>query len=156
MTTDAGLLVMRELDEVPGLTEMASGMLAEARANKRRHDLAGLLRKSVYARLAGDEDVNDQEAFSRDPAVWAVIGRRALKRNAASSATVSRFETEILAAEDKSPAHGQQEGSACNGHFKSVCYPPLTSEATARDFSKRGITPCPGLACPAAASSPTG
>jgi hypothetical protein len=157
VTTDAGLLVIRELDEATGLTEMASGMLAEARANNRRHDLAGLPRQSVYARLAGYEDVNDQEALSRDPAMRAVIGRKALERNAASSATVARFETEILAAEDnlealaaingawvkramasteakkiildmdssESPVHGRQEGSAYNGHFKSVCYHPL-------------------------------
>jgi len=100
VTTDAGLLAVRELDEVLGLTDMATCMLSEARASNRRHDLAGLFRQSVYARLAGYEDVNDQEALSRDPAMRAVIGRRALEGNAASSATVSRFETEILASED--------------------------------------------------------
>jgi hypothetical protein len=157
VTTDAGLLVIRELDEVLGLTEMGADMLSEARANNRRHDLAGLLRQSVYARLAGYEDVNDQEALSRDPAMRAVIGRKALEANAASSATVARFETEILAAEDNlealslingawvaramhvtkakkvildmdssvSPVHGQQEGSAYNGHFLTRCYHPL-------------------------------
>ena len=66
VTTDAGLLAVRELDEVLGLTEMAAGMLAEGRANNRRHDLTGLFRQSIYARLAGYEDVNDQEgAFPR-------------------------------------------------------------------------------------------
>jgi hypothetical protein len=157
VTTDAGLLALRELDEVLGLTDMAAEMLSEARANNRRHDLAGLLRQSVYARLAGYEDANDQEALSRDPAMRAIIGRKALEANAASTATVARFETEILAAEgnlealdaingawvaramdsteskkvvldmdsSESPVHGQQEGSAYNGHFKSVCYHPL-------------------------------
>jgi hypothetical protein len=157
VTTDAGLLMVRELDEVLGLTDMAAEMLAEGRANNHRHDLTGLLRQSVYARLAGCEDVNDQEALSRDPAMRAVVGRKALERNAASTATMSRFETEILAAEDnlealasingawvkramasteakkiildmdssESPVHGRQEGSAYNGHFKSVCYHPL-------------------------------
>jgi hypothetical protein len=157
VTTDAGLLAVRELDEVLGLTDMATCMLSEARASNRRHDLAGLFRQSVYARLAGYEDVNDQEALSRDPAMRAVIGRRALEGNAASSATVSRFETEILASEDnlealaaindawvarairvtkgkkvildmdssESPVHGNQEGSAYNGHFCSRCYHPL-------------------------------
>jgi hypothetical protein len=157
VTTDAGLLAVRELDGVLGLTDIATCMLSEARANNRRHDLAGLFRQSIYARLAGYEDVNDQEALSRDPAMRAVVGRKALERNAASSATISRFETEILAAEDnlealaatngawvkramgvteegkvildmdssESPVHGKQEGSAYNGHFKSVCYHPL-------------------------------
>jgi hypothetical protein len=59
--------------------------------------LAGLFRQPVYAGLAGYEDVNDHEALSRDPAVRAVIGRKELKKNAAGSATVSRFETEIPA-----------------------------------------------------------
>jgi hypothetical protein len=55
--------------------------------------------QSVYARLAGYEDVNDQEALTRDPAMRAVVGRRALERNAASAQTVTRFETETLATE---------------------------------------------------------
>jgi len=33
-----------------------------------RQELAGLLKQSVYARLAGYEDVNDQEVLARDPA----------------------------------------------------------------------------------------
>jgi hypothetical protein len=44
--------------------------------------------------------VNDQEALTRDPAMRAVIGKRALDRTAASSQTVSRFETEILTREE--------------------------------------------------------
>src|SRR5450756_1481016 len=52
----------------------------------------------VYKRQ-GYEDVNDQEALARDPAMRAVIGNRALDRNAASSGTVSRFETDILTQE---------------------------------------------------------
>jgi len=62
VTTDAGLLAVRELDEALGLTEMAGVMIKEGRTGRNiRHDLAGLLRQSVYARLAGYEDVNDQE-----------------------------------------------------------------------------------------------
>ncbi len=97
ITTDAGLLAVRELDEMMGLTDMAAGLIVEGRKGKNiRHQIPGLLRQSVYARLAGYEDVNDQEGLSRDPAMRAVIGRRALERTAASSGTVSRFETEIL------------------------------------------------------------
>ena len=99
VTTDAGLLVIRELDEALGLTDMAASMLSEARANNRRHGLPGLFRQSVYARIAGYEDVNDHEALSRDPAMRAAVGRKALEASAASPATVARFETEILAAE---------------------------------------------------------
>jgi hypothetical protein len=101
VTTDAGLLAVRELDDALGLTETAGKMLRENRTGRNvQHELAGLLRQSVYARLAGYEDVNDQEALTRDPAMRAVVGKKALARNAASSQTVSRFETETLATEE--------------------------------------------------------
>lgn len=101
VTTDAGLLAVRELDEKLGLTEMAGVMMQEGRTGRNiRHDLTGLLRQSVYARLAGYEDVNDQELLLRDPAMRAAIGKKALERNAASSQTVSRFETETLATDE--------------------------------------------------------
>jgi hypothetical protein len=100
VTTDAGLLAVRELDEAMGLTDMAGDFICEARTGRNvQHELAGLLRQSVFARLAGYEDVNDQEALTRDPAMRAVVGKKARERNAASSQTVSRFETETLATE---------------------------------------------------------
>ena len=101
VTTDAGMLAVRELDEVLGLTEMAGEMIRDNRTGRNvQHELAGLLRQSVYARLAGYEDVNDQEAFTRDPAMRAVVGKKALERTAASPQTVSRFETETLKTEE--------------------------------------------------------
>jgi hypothetical protein len=54
ITSDAGLLPYRELDDVLGLTETGAETLADARAGKNgRHRLAGLLRQSVFGRLAG-------------------------------------------------------------------------------------------------------
>jgi len=101
VTTDAGLLAVRELDEALGLTEMEGVMIKEGRTGRNiRHDLTGLLRQSVYARLSGYEDVNDQERLFHDPAMRAVVGKKALERNAASSQTVSRFETETLATDE--------------------------------------------------------
>jgi len=100
VTTDVGLPVVRELDDAVGLTGIAGELIGDKRTGRNvQHELAGLLRQSVYARLAGYEDVNDQENLTRDPAMRAVVGNRALERNAASSQTISRFETEILTQE---------------------------------------------------------
>ena len=78
ITSDGGLLAYRELDDVLALTTSGGERLAEARTGKnRRHLLVGLLRQSVFGRLAGYEDVNDAERLCRDPAMRWVVGDRA-------------------------------------------------------------------------------
>jgi hypothetical protein len=97
VTSDAGLLAYRELDETLGLTEMASAVLTDYRTGRNtRHSMAALLRQSVYSRLAGYEDTNDADRLSVDPAMRQVVGRMLRKRNAASTSQMGRFETEIL------------------------------------------------------------
>ena len=61
-----------------------------------QHRLVGLLRQSVYSRLAGYEDTNDAERLAQDPTMRVVVGRRDTDRSAASTNTMSRFETEVL------------------------------------------------------------
>jgi hypothetical protein len=75
VTSDARLLAYRELDDVLGLTTIASYDLADARTGKNgRHALAGLFRQSVFGRLAGYEDVNDAERLLHIPAMrWIVV-----------------------------------------------------------------------------------
>jgi len=97
ITSNAGLLVFRELDEALGLTETAPNYLRDSRGGRNvQHRLVPLLRQSVYSRLAGYEDTNDAEKLARDPAMQAVVGRRALEKQAASTNTLSRFESEVL------------------------------------------------------------
>jgi hypothetical protein len=97
ITSDAGLLVYRELDETLRLTDTGADTLAEARTGKNgRHRLAGLLRQSVFGRLAGYEDVNDAERLCRDPAMRWVVGDRAITGSAASASQMGRFETKWL------------------------------------------------------------
>src|SRR5215813_9844601 len=80
VTSDAGLLAYRELDDVLGLTEMAGDVLADARSGKNgRHALAGLFRQSVFGRLAGYEDVNDAERLRHDPAMRWIVGGKAAR-----------------------------------------------------------------------------
>ena len=94
VTTDAGLLAYRELDERLGLTEMAPGALEDSRVgNNKQHNLLPLLRQSIYSRLAGYEDVNDAERLCVDPAIRHVVGGRASQpeKQAASTSEVGRF-----------------------------------------------------------------
>src|SRR3954451_9548648 len=95
--SDAGLLAYRELDDTLSLTDTAANTLADARTRKDgRHRLAGLLRQSVFGRLAGYEDVNDAERLCRDPAMRWVVGDRAIPSSAASASQMRRFETKWL------------------------------------------------------------
>src|SRR5437763_12149164 len=97
VTSDAGLLAYRELDDALGLSAMASDVLVDARTGKNgRHALAGLFRQSVFGRLAGYEDVNDAERLRRDPAMRWVVGDRAISGSAASASQMGRFETKWL------------------------------------------------------------
>jgi hypothetical protein len=65
ITSDAGLLAYRELDDTLGLANPVAETLAEARTGKNtRHLLVGVLRQSVFGRLAGYEDVNDPIGYA--------------------------------------------------------------------------------------------
>ena len=97
ITSDAGLLACRELDDALGLTQTANECLQESRGGRNvQHRLVGLLRQSVYSRLAGYEDTNDAERLAQDPTMRIIVGRRDIDRPAASTNTMSRFETEVL------------------------------------------------------------
>jgi hypothetical protein len=100
ITSDAGLLAYRELDDALGLTDIAGAVLSECRRGKNtRHMLTGLFRQSVFGRLAGYEDVNDAERLAHDPAMRAVVDRTGLDRQAASTSQMGRFETGWLTSE---------------------------------------------------------
>ncbi len=97
ITSDAGLLAYRELDDALHLTATATNALADARTGKNgRHQLSGLLRQALFGRLAGYEDVNDAERLCRDPAMRWVVGDRAISGSAASASQMGRFETKWL------------------------------------------------------------
>ena len=97
ITSDGGLLAYRELDDALGLTDTGADALADARTGKNgRHRLVGLLRQSVFGRLAGYEDVNDADRLCCDPAMRWVVGDRAITGCAASASQMGRFETKWL------------------------------------------------------------
>jgi len=101
ITSDAGLLAYRELDDSLRLTDTSADTLVDGRTGKNgRHRLAGLLRQSVFGRLAGYEDVNDAGRLCRDPAMRWVVGDRAITGSAASASQMGRFETKWLSRAD--------------------------------------------------------
>jgi hypothetical protein len=158
ITSDAGFLAYREIDDALGLTDSAGDVFSDSRTGKNGwHGMTGLFRQSVFGRLGGYEDVNDADRLGRDPAMRWIVGGKAVERQAASTSQMGRFETELLATDanvevltnmngawiDKvhnrrspkmiildmdssvSPTHGEQEGTAYNGHFGCTCYHPL-------------------------------
>src|SRR6202162_1045980 len=97
ITSDGGLLAYRELDDAVGLTDTGADTLADARTGKNgRHLLGGLLRQSVFGRLAGYEDVNDADRLCHDPAMRWVVGGKAITGAAASASQMGRFQAQWL------------------------------------------------------------
>jgi hypothetical protein len=82
LSSDGGLLVMRELDDALGLSDLASAALCDSRRGKNTlHRLDRLFRQAAYGRLAGYEDVNDADRLALDPvklrlgkSEWIVLG----------------------------------------------------------------------------------
>lgn len=78
ITSDAGLLAYREIDDALGLSTMTNDVLADARTGKNgRRALIGLLRQPVFGRLANYEDVNRAERLRYDPAMRWIVGGKA-------------------------------------------------------------------------------
>jgi hypothetical protein len=80
ISSDGGLLLFRELDEVLGLHDIAGGLLRDTRTGRNRlHTLVSLLRQSVFGRLAGYEDVNDADRLALDPVMRQVVADEPLR-----------------------------------------------------------------------------
>jgi len=158
VTSEGGLILVRELDERLGLNRLIGEHLVDSRTGcNRQFPLADLLRQSVYSRLAGYEDLNDAARLSEDPTLRLIGSEKVWERGVALTSTLHWFETDLLAREEnvtglarlnrelaaqaegvgsphrvvldmdssESPVYGEQEQSAYNGYFGSVCYHPL-------------------------------
>src|ERR1035437_4049316 len=104
VTSDGGLILVRELDERLGFGDLIAQHLTDSRRGKNTQlPLTGLLRQSVYSRIAGYEDVNDAERVSQDPTFRLIGSEKTWDRGAALTSRLQTFETEMLADEKTSP-----------------------------------------------------
>ena len=101
ITSDAGLILVRELDERLGLATLIAEHLSDSRQGlNTQFSLADLLRQSVYSRLAGYEDLNDAVRVSADPTFRLIGSPKIWDRGAALTSTLHWFETELLTREE--------------------------------------------------------
>jgi hypothetical protein len=101
VTSDGGLILVRELDKRLGLSELMERHLSDSRRGRNiQLPLADPLRQSVYSRLAGYEDVNDAARLSQDPTFRLIGSQKIWERGAALTSRLQSFETEVLTQEE--------------------------------------------------------
>ena len=101
VTSDGGLILVRELDERLGFGDVITQRLTYSRKGKNTQlPLADLLRQSVYSRIAGYEDVNDAARLSQDPTFRLIGSEKIWDRGVALTSRLETFETEMLAGEE--------------------------------------------------------
>lgn len=152
ITSNAGLLLLREVDKSMQLTSKISKYIPDARhSSYTKHGYKTLLRQRVYAIACGDEDVNDQDNLRKDLCFQTCVDQDGML---GSSATISRFENSIdreslveiskemvevfIASQKQEPEelildfdptdnklYGKQEKRHYHGYYKDYCYLPL-------------------------------
>lgn len=154
LSSDAGLLLVREFDRRIQLTEQFAQALSDQRRNP-EHSLLAMVRQRIYGIIAGYEDQNDHDTLRHDPVFQLVCDRVPGEEHLiASQPTLSRFENAVsvcslqrlrellvdqfLEAFDAppsrltldmdgfdDPAHGQQQLTLFHGYYRQNQYFPL-------------------------------
>ena len=152
ITSDGGVLLLRQADGRLGLSESVTRALKDPRRQAScDHDLLGLLRQRLYAIALGYEDLNDHEALRQDVAIQTAVERNQVL---ASAPTLCRFENradgetawrlhEVLVGQfigsfKRAPkklildfdatddaVHGDQHGRFFHGYYDHYCFLPL-------------------------------
>jgi len=152
ITSDGGVMLLREVDKKLNLTERIASVFKDPRCkNKIQHDLLAMLRQRVYSIALGYEDLNDHDTLRKDKAVQTAVERDS---DLASASTLCRFEnwTDPKAVRDISrmqvevfiesfksapvelildfdgtddPVHGDQLGAYFHGYYDHHCFLPL-------------------------------
>jgi len=152
VSSDGGLLLVREIDRRLKLTERVAKVLHDPRdPDLITHPLVDLLRQRVYGIVHGYEDLNDHERLREDVLLQSVLDRKAAL---GSAPTLCRMENRALRAEmwalhremvdtfiasfvqapeelvldfdaTDDPVHGKQEERFFHGYYDCYCYLPL-------------------------------
>jgi hypothetical protein len=168
LTSDAGLLPIREFDESLGFTRQFADALGDTRdARYTTHSFLEMTRSRVFGILADYEDQNDHDALRHDP-VFKIIAGGSLEKTLASQPTHSRFENAIdipslFRLRDvlidqfiesfalppgrltldidtfDDPAHGQQQLVLFHGHYGQYQYQPRVITCAENDMV---VMPC--------------
>jgi hypothetical protein len=163
LSSDGGLLVIREFDERIGLTARIAAALVDTRHPVfTRHTLRELVRQRLYGLLADYEDQNDHDELRSDPVFKLVAGRLPDDPDLASQPTLSRFENAVTIADlwrlrdalvdlfldsfDEpptsltfdidafdDPAHGQQQLTFFHGYYEQNQYLPIALTCAEND-----------------------
>ncbi|MFW6119254.1 MAG: IS1380 family transposase [Planctomycetota bacterium] len=98
ISSDAGLLVVRELEQKLGWLPEAASLLSDPRHPERtEHGLVSLLRQRVLGIVAGYEDCNDHDRMRTDPVLKLTCQRGPQEGPLASQPTLSRLENWVSA-----------------------------------------------------------
>ena len=152
VTSDGGVLLLRQADRRLGLTAAAAKLLDDPRRQAScDHDLLSMLRQRVYGLALGYEDLNDHDALRSDPAIQTSVDKDTAlasaptlcrwENRAGRSAAVAfhallleqfiasfkrppkRLVLDFDATDD--PVHGHQQGRFFQGFYDSYCFLPL-------------------------------
>ena len=164
LTSDAGLLPIRQFDAVLGLTEQFAAALTDVRYQPSvQHDLLEMIRMRVFGILADYPDQNDHDVLRSDPVFKLIVGRSLQEDDLASQPTLSRFENAIgvkslrklqdvfidqfIASFDEPPArltldidpfddptHGQQQLTFFHGYYRQYQYLPRVITCAENDL----------------------
>jgi hypothetical protein len=155
LTSDAGLLPIRQFDEQIGLTLAFANVLDDPRdPDLIEHTFLEMTRSRIYGILADYEDQNDHDTLRTDPVFKLIADRSPDGADLASQPTLSRFENiisikslkrlrdvfidEFIASFDTpprrltldldaidDPAHGHQQLTFWHGYYDQNQYLPL-------------------------------
>src|SRR5712664_4546701 len=97
LSADAGVILLKDIDDQLGLTRALAAVLADPRDARRLHCTSeDLLKQRVYQIAAGYEDANDSNSLRDDPICTLMLDRLPeTGAPLASQPTISRFENRV-------------------------------------------------------------